>query len=422
MKIFKLLMIKIRKLLKKIFIWCLGEAFTKRCIQAYVIIDLQIKAFFKLYKCILLDIWITWSYKWKPNINKNYDLIIIRIDAIGDFFLWLSAALALQKEYQGQHTLLIANSIWATLAKKFANFEDILEFDRTKFELDLSYRKQFLLIASQIHAKKIISPCCSRDWELDIVVYTISAQEKIGVAGDISCLNRVIQFFTNRFYNKLIKIEPNSQMELINNAQFIREIIDKNFQASIVDIAEMLGWQKATLDYFVIFPGCSCRIKMWPLEKFAYIARHFAVQKKLKIVICGGKGEEPLALQLASLLPELSVEIQTGKTTLEELMKIIFSAQFLVSNDTSAVHIAQALGTPSFCIVGGGHFGRFIPYTVEAHPERNKLTPLFHKMPCYKCQWRCIYKHHFATTGTVFCITEINEQDVIQAIQNYFHW
>ena len=53
------------------------------------------------------------------------------------------------------------------------------------------------------------------------------------------------------------------------------------------------------------------------------------------------------------------------ETDLTELVAIIKDAQFLLGNDTSAVHIATAVATPAFCLLGGGHYGRFMPYDIE---------------------------------------------------------
>jgi hypothetical protein len=40
--------------------------------------------------------------------------------------------------------------------------------------------------------------------------------------------------------------------------------------------------------------------------------------------------------------------------------------------------------------VGGGHFGRFVPYP-DLPGQTNNLKEVFHKMPCYGCNWKCIY-------------------------------
>jgi ADP-heptose:LPS heptosyltransferase len=54
-----------------------------------------------------------------------------------------------------------------------------------------------------------------------------------------------------------------------------------------------------------------------------------------------------------------------GKTTLVELMNLISGAQLLVSNETSAPHLAVAVGTPVIVLYNGNHYGRFVPYPAD---------------------------------------------------------
>lgn len=70
----------------------------------------------------------------------------------------------------------------------------------------------------------------------------------------------------------------------------------------------------------------------------------------------------------------------TGRTILTELVFIISKAEFIVSNETLAPHIAVAVNISVVCISNGNHFGRFTPYPNEMtnayhvvyHPEIEK--------------------------------------------------
>jgi len=45
------------------------------------------------------------------------------------------------------------------------------------------------------------------------------------------------------------------------------------------------------------------------------------------------------------------------------------------------------LGAPTVVVVGGGHFGCFVPYPENAAPETARFV--HHHMECYHCFWRC---------------------------------
>ena len=76
-----------------------------------------------------------------------------------------------------------------------------------------------------------------------------------------------------------------------------------------------------------------------------------------------------------------------GKTTLAQLLDILNHAALVVSNDTGPAHLSIALGTPSVVIVGGGHFGCFVPYPDQACPDTARFV--YEKMDCYHCFWNC---------------------------------
>ncbi len=54
---------------------------------------------------------------------------------------------------------------------------------------------------------------------------------------------------------------------------------------------------------------------------------------------------------------------------------MISETELLISNDTSAIHIAAAVGTPFICISNGSHFGRFHPYPPEIFDKAYYIYP-----------------------------------------------
>ena len=65
-----------------------------------------------------------------------------------------------------------------------------------------------------------------------------------------------------------------------------------------------------------------------------------------------------------------------GKTSLIELIAILNKGELLLSNETSAPHIAVALDRLNiFVIYNGNHFGRFIPYPREI---TQNYHPIYH--------------------------------------------
>ena len=51
-----------------------------------------------------------------------------------------------------------------------------------------------------------------------------------------------------------------------------------------------------------------------------------------------------------------------GKTNLIKLIDEISHAEFLFTNDSSALHIAACFNIKTVCVLNGRHYGRFAPY------------------------------------------------------------
>ena len=107
------------------------------------------------------------------------------------------------------------------------------------------------------------------------------------------------------------------------------------------------------------------------------------------MVICGVKSEyedAELIINQASIDSAINL---TGETTLPESCELVRGAKLLIGIETSAVHIAAATNTPSICLLGGGHFGRFMPYS----EKRKGINPVavFSRMDCYGCNWKCTH-------------------------------
>lgn len=95
-----------------------------------------------------------------------------------------------------------------------------------------------------------------------------------------------------------------------------------------------------------------------------------------------------------------------GAVTLVELVELIAKSKLVISNETSAVHIAAATRTPVICIQGGGHFDRFTPY-----PNQADFKPIcvYETMPCYNCNWECPFMNEESHTYPCISAVSVNQ-------------
>ena len=352
-------------------------------------------------------------------------VLLVRVDAIGDFVLWIDAAKATVKNYkaQGKSVLLIANKVWATWAEDLSIFDEVIPFDRKAFESNLIYRFHFGRRMRRTGCSIAVQPTYSREWLFgDALIRMSGAPERIGSQGGTQNVRPWQKRISDRWYTRLIAADPAHLMELIRNAEFVRGLLDGNFRAKVADLRGLTANRldpaftaaiPATQPYFVLVPGASWDGKEWSIENFIQVAEWLHDMTGWHGVVCGGDADRNLAEEACrrSSIPLLN---WAGRTDLSQLSAILSDCRLLVTNDTSSAHIAAAVGAPTVCVLGGGHYGRFMPYEVEQTDERPLPTAVVHHMPCFNCNWRCIYPR---TEGKpVPCIDRVTVSQVILAI------
>ena len=169
------------------------------------------------------------------------------------------------------------------------------------------------------------------------------------------------------------------------------------------------------MPYCVIVPGASWAPKTWPAENFAMIAQKIQVRHGVKVVLLGTASEQVICQQVAAVCGGDVLEI-AGKTSLNQFVELIRHAALVISNDSSSGHIAAATGTRAVCILGGGHYGRFLPYQLE-QPSDHQCLPIVinNEMDCYGCNWRC--KYLIENGQVVPCVSDVALDRVISACE-----
>lgn len=154
-------------------------------------------------------------------------------------------------------------------------------------------------------------------------------------------------------------------------------------------------------DYAVLVLGARWKTKRWPAHNFGELARLLP----FKSLVVGGKDELEIT-EKAVHSSEGKAFSLAGKTDLKGLVEIIRNAKLVVSNDSGPMHIAAALGIPTFAIFGPTSPLRTGPY------GKNAIV-LKAEIPCAPCFKR--------KCKDIACMNSIKVEDVWKAISDYFN-
>ncbi len=98
--------------------------------------------------------------------------------------------------------------------------------------------------------------------------------------------------------------------------------------------------------------GAGDPIRVWPIDRYADVARHLITDHGLDIVILGGAAERADADRLKSLLAPHPAQTAIG-LPLADLPAFVAEAALCVCNGSGISHMAAALGVPTVCLLGG---------------------------------------------------------------------
>ena len=358
---------------------------------------------------ILFDSIALWAAK-VPKHNQLKLILLIRQDRIGDFILWLDTAKEYRKYYPPENykIILIGNAIWSDLAKGLPFWDEVLPVNVKAFKALSRYRWNILRKVRNFGAKIAIQPTYSREfYHGDSLIRASNASKKVSSAGNMSNRNQLKSNLADRWHTELIPSSPEQLSELERNAEFFSGFIKKLYLPSYPELELSCDCNIQELNrksFYILSLGANKKYREWPYKYYAKIAQKIHKKTGWLGLICGAENEFYLGEHIKKLC-DAPLQNYTGQTTLSELTCLLAKSQILISNETGTVHIANAVGTPTVCILGGGHFGRFVPYP-ELSGKINNLKVVYYKMPCYGCDWKCVY--HIKDEDPAPCISNIS--------------
>jgi ADP-heptose:LPS heptosyltransferase len=324
---------------------------------------LKLKIFIKFAICFLIELFIRSSKDIKPN-----SLLIIRLDAIGDYILFRNfiEIIKTSAKYKDYKITVIGNVVWKSIAEELdSEFVDkFIWLDRTKFKKNYLYRYKKLQQIASCGYEVVLSPTYSRDFFMeDSIVKVLTVKEKIGSTGDTSNATKWQKNISDKYYDNLIDARDGILFEFNRNKEFFENLLETKLiieKPNIVLKDKNISFNIPKL-YALLFIGSNDSYRKWSIEKFADIAKYLKQRYDYDIVLCGATSDIKEAKIFAECFDE-NYDL-VGRTSLLELLAVIKHADIMVSNETSAPHMAVGLNIPHiFVISNANHFGRFTPY------------------------------------------------------------
>lgn len=258
-------------------------------------------------------------------------ILIIHTAFIGDIVLSTPMITKIGETYPNAKIYYLTVPTGAAILKNNPKLYKIIKYD--KKEKQKSW-KDFWNLAMELRREKFdIVFCPHRYLRSMLLTFLTGAKQRIGYkTAPLSCLCTTKIVFQKDCH------EVERLLSFINTAE------EKRYEISLYPSKEDKKlWQKIRKEMqhyektLVIAAGSRWKTKQWPLEYFQKVMNEISREKKIAIVLVGGKEEKNMTFHLNEGIQDLR-----GKTTLLELTSILQEADYVLTNDSSPVHIASS--------------------------------------------------------------------------------
>jgi FkbM family methyltransferase len=339
-------------------------------------------------------------------MSPTKKILFVRPDAIGDAVLAASMLKPIRQKYLGAEIAVLCQEHLAEFWAASPFVDTIICFDRNKALADEGYRATIKAEINGWSPDLVLNSVCSSEALTEELTHCCENAERIGLKGDMANISVDDRLHFDGFYTRQIS-STGHKTELEHHQDFLAglEIRGHELKPCVWTTPDDDAVAEAFFDVqqldprktIALFPGSQHGFKVYP-----QLAEALQSLQGYHALILGGAEVASAAEALAAQLPFPTVNL-AGKTSIREMASLIRKCRLYVGADSAGAHIACATGVQNVVILGGGHFGRFFPYS----PLTNvACLPL----GCYGCNWRCQYQSHH-------CIRDLAPQVVASAIQ-----
>jgi len=346
--------------------------------------------------------------------TQPHKVLIVKTDGIGDFVIFSGVLPYYRKLYPNSHISIIVRECSIELAEACPYIDEFIVNHRNSMVYDQNYATEFIKRIQAMKFDVAICPIYSRDKVTDFIMINSEAREKIASAGNDSNMPLEQIQANNPYFTSIIPAKVGIMPETERNKEFFEGlgvVINQPYETTVWmeqenrDFADGLLKKLNIENPIVICPFAQHQMRDWPVHKWVQLISHC---RDYPVLICGSQQNSQTTENIIKATEHPRAHNLCGKTSLRQLAALLERANLCIGVESAPVHIAAAVDCPHVVIIGGGHFGRFMPYS-------SKTTLVYNKMDCYGCNWRCKYGQD------IRCIKTITVDMVEQAVHSWLN-
>ncbi len=337
-------------------------------------------------------------------------VLCVRLDTLGDVLMTGPAIRALKESALDRRITLLTSPAGAEAGRLLPQVDDVLVYEAP-------WMKATPARPDSAPDMDVIRALRARHFDA-AVIFTVYSQTPLPAAllchmAEIplrlaQCRENPYQLLTNWVREtepeSHIRHEVRRQLDLVQavGARSLEDRLSIAVPDEAYDLVETLLDHLIARDrpWVVVHPGATAASRRYPAELFAEVARRLVRDLGCQVVFTGTEPERVLIAHIQAAMHAPSCAL-AGDLSLGAFAALLSHARLLVSNNTGAVHVAAAVGTPVvdlYALTNPQHTPWMVPRRV-----------LFHDVPCKFCHKSiCPEGHHD-------CLRLVSPERVVQA-------
>ena len=349
----------------------------------------------------------------RASAAKAGSILWVRTDSIGDGVLSASMLPYIRRKYEGARIVVVCQEHIAELYEACPYVDEVVVFNRARALEDERYRLEITARLRMLKPQLSLNSVYSREALTDWFTIKCGAERRVALEGNLCNISPERRGMHNQFYTDLLPSPGGHKLELERHRDFLRGLdieapglqpvvwikqedeafADRMFGENGLDPARTIA----------LFAGAQydCRV----YEGYGQAMSEFCRANRLAVIALGTEQDRDINQRNLDAIGVRTINL-SGGTTILQSCAILKRCRLAVGAETGLAHICCAVGTPNVILLGGGHFGRFMPYSPLTSVA---CLPL----ECYGCNWSCRYK-------SSYCVKDVATEVVAQAVRRSF--
>jgi ADP-heptose:LPS heptosyltransferase len=287
-------------------------------------------------------------------------LLVVRLDNIGDVVMTSPVLRALKENLPSSHITLMASPGGIETAPLLPWVDEVLswrvlwqDLDRLSFDPAREWEMIRTLKEGSYDAAIILTSFKQTPHAAGYACYLAGIPLRLGESKEWG--GGVLSDEAPPAPDELHQVERN--LRLIEHTGF--QVEDRNLsirvpeeaQKSAVELLEERGVAPGA-PYLLLNPWTSAQARTYPTDRFTSAARRLSEETGWPVVVTGTGKDRESGSELFVALGERAVDL-VGATGLSELAALVEGARLVLTNNTSTMHLLDALRVPGVVLFSG---------------------------------------------------------------------